>query len=307
MYPSKILVFGEYTILLNSNALAVPYNRFYGELAFMDAETNKELIEPIRSNTSLKEFLKFSRPGNKNQKLTYSLDFETFEKDLENGLYFKSDIPEESGLGSSGALIAAIFDKYANISTSDRDILKIRNCLALLESFYHGLSSGIDPLISYLKSPLLIKDNEIYRIFIPPIEELLQKYGLFLVYGQRSGKTGELVSDFNNKCRSDPEYLNKVQKHYIPANNKCITLLTSSNNFKSFFSAIRKITLLQLEIFNELIPVEFIPLTYYGLENNLFYLKLCGSGGGGYFLGFTENKVETEKYFKDLGYQILVY
>jgi mevalonate kinase len=307
MYPSKILVFGEYTILLNSNALAVPYNRFYGELAFMDEDTDKERIEPIRSNKSLKEFLKSSRTGNKNQKLTYTLDFETFEKDLENGLYFKSDIPEESGLGSSGALIAAFFDKYANIRTSDRDILKIRNCLALLESFYHGLSSGIDPLVSYLKSPLLIKDNKIYRIFNPPIEELLQKYGLFLVHGQRSGKTGVLVNDFNNKCKSDPEYLNKIQKRYIPVNNECITLLMSINNSKSFFSAIRKITLLQLEIFNELIPEKLIPLTNYGLENNLFYLKLCGSGGGGYFLGFTNNIIQTECYFNEMGYKILVY
>jgi len=307
MFPSKILLFGEYTILLNSYALAIPYNRFNGELAFIDDETSKELIVPIRSNKSLKEYLKFSKSGNIIQKLTYSFDFVRFEKDLENGLYFKSTIPEESGLGSSGSLVAAIFDRYTNIPTSERDIPKIRNCLALLESFYHGLSSGIDPLVSFLKSPVLIKDNEIYRTFIPPVEELLQKNGLFLLHFRRNGKTGELVTNFKNKCRSDPEYLNKLQQEYIPANNECIMSLTDLYNSKRFSSAIRNITLLQLVVFNEMIPEKLVRLTNYGLENNLFYLKLCGSGGGGYFLGFTENIEETEKFFSDKGYQILVY
>ena len=26
-----------------------------------------------------------------------------------------------------------------------------------------------------------------------------------------------------------------------------------------------------------------------GIESNAYYLKLCGSGGGGFILGFTEN------------------
>jgi mevalonate kinase len=307
MHPSKILLFGEYTILLNSYALAIPYIRLKGELAFMDAPSGKEHGEQVHSNHRLKEFLIFSKQSDINRKLTYPLDFVSFDKDIENGLYFKSDIPEESGLGSSGALIAAIFHKYSDIPASGIDILKIRNCLALLESYFHNNSSGIDPLVSYLKTPLLIRENEISITNPHQIEKSLQEYGLFLVNSRIKRKTGELVKKYNRRCLSDHEYISKTEQEYIPVNNECIMSLSESNNAERFFSAIRKLTLIQLEIFNEMIPEKIIQLTHYGVEKDLFYLKLCGSGGGGYFLGFTKDISQTESFFNERGYQILVY
>ena len=38
-----------------------------------------------------------------------------------------------------------------------------------------------------------------------------------------------------------------------------------------------------------MIPQHFHELWKKGLETNDYYLKLCGSGGGGYILGFTQN------------------
>ncbi|MGA0031695.1 MAG: mevalonate kinase, partial [Flavobacteriaceae bacterium] len=38
-----------------------------------------------------------------------------------------------------------------------------------------------------------------------------------------------------------------------------------------------------------MIPESVHGLWQKGLETNAYYLKLCGSGGGGYFLGFTED------------------
>jgi mevalonate kinase len=38
-----------------------------------------------------------------------------------------------------------------------------------------------------------------------------------------------------------------------------------------------------------MIPPQFHELWKKGIETNDYYLKLCGSGGGGYILGFTEN------------------
>jgi mevalonate kinase len=54
-----------------------------------------------------------------------------------------------------------------------------------------------------------------------------------------------------------------------------------------------------------MIPDKIIQLTYYGVEKDLFYLKLCGSGGGGFFLGFTKNITQTESFFNERGYQIV--
>ena len=41
-----------------------------------------------------------------------------------------------------------------------------------------------------------------------------------------------------------------------------------------------------------------------GLETNAYYLKLCGSGGGGYLMGFTPDLITAKKLMQ--GYQIEV-
>ena len=38
-----------------------------------------------------------------------------------------------------------------------------------------------------------------------------------------------------------------------------------------------------------MIPSQFHKLWKKGIDTNAYYLKLCGSGGGGYILGFTQD------------------
>ena len=40
-------------------------------------------------------------------------DLAALKKDISLGLYFDSSIPQGYGVGSSGALVASIYDKYA--------------------------------------------------------------------------------------------------------------------------------------------------------------------------------------------------
>jgi len=55
-----------------------------------------------------------------------------------------------------------------------------------------------------------------------------------------------------------------------------------------------------------MIPEQFHALWSKGLETNEYYLKLCGSGGGGYILGFTEDfekaKIALEDYRLEVVY-----
>ena len=44
-----------------------------------------------------------------------------------------------------------------------------------------------------------------------------------------------------------------------------------------------------------MIPKEFHKIWASGIESNDYYLKLCGSGGGGYILGFTRNLEKAKK------------
>lgn len=307
MYPSKILLFGEYTILLNSQALAIPYGRFKGDWNFMKDIIDSVPLEVHDSNSNLKEFLAYLKAEGKKINLDYHLDISRFEEDLESGIYFKSDIPKGSGLGSSGALVAAVFDRYVKDYSSTTDVYKLKRYLALLESFYHGTSSGIDPLVSFTNSTVLVKGNNEVEMINLPADKTLQRHGLFLIDSGQKGETSELVNYFKQKCSSDNDYLNTIQNHYIPINNECIKELVGQNDTGHFFSTIHELSGLQLSLFEEMIPKNIIPLIKYGLENDLFYLKLCGSGGGGYFLGFSENVAETKEFFKNEEYEILLY
>ena len=48
-----------------------------------------------------------------------------------------------------------------------------------------------------------------------------------------------------------------------------------------------------------MIPEQFHTLWKTGIDTNAYYLKLCGSGGGGYILGFTEDISKAQSLLKD--------
>jgi len=66
-------------------------------------------------------------------------------------------------------------------------------------------------------------------------------------------------------------------------------------NVSSLFSNIKQLSLTVLDNFKPMIPQQFHQLWKKGIETNDYYLKLCGSGGGGYILGFTENFEKAQK------------
>jgi mevalonate kinase len=56
---------------------------------------------------------------------------------------------------------------------------------------------------------------------------------------------------------------------------------------------------------NYLIPQSFEKLVKQGLAKGDYFLKICGSGGGGYMLGFTENWETTQEQLHDQDLEIL--
>ncbi|GAL79175.1 mevalonate kinase [Algibacter lectus] len=118
----------------------------------------------IASNASLQRYVGYLE--NINPELVV-FDVASLKKHVEAGMYFDSSIPQGYGVGSSGALVAAIYDKYAQdkitvLENLTREkLLKLKTIFSEMESFFHGKSSGLDPLNSYLSIPILInsKDN----------------------------------------------------------------------------------------------------------------------------------------------------
>ena len=186
LFYSKILLFGEYGIIKNSKGLSIPYNSFKGGLKIGDI--NSKIVD--QSNRSLQIFRDFL--SNIDSSIVV-FDLKKMNKDLSNGMYFDSTIPQGYGVGSSGALVAAFYDRYAInkftvLENLTRDkILQLKSIFSSMESFFHGKSSGLDPLNSYLSLPILInsKDN------IEPAGIPSQKEGKGAVFLLDSGIVGE--------------------------------------------------------------------------------------------------------------------
>src|SRR6478609_2506578 len=163
LFYSKILLFGEYGIIQDSKGLSIPYNFYNGALK-MDQNPSEEAI---KSNESLSKFVSYLETLQQEQPTLVTFDFKTLKNDTKAGMYFDSSIPQGYGVGSSGALVAAIYDKYAHnkitvLENLTREkLLQLKAIFSNMESFFHGKSSGLDPLNSYLSIPILInsKDN----------------------------------------------------------------------------------------------------------------------------------------------------
>lgn len=270
-YNAKILLFGEYTVTLGSGALAIPYDEYSGYWDFgAGHESSKHGLR------KLAEFVSHSPELNAKYNLT------AFYEALENGLYFNSNIPSGYGLGSSGAVVAAFYDTYALQKTDDPALLK--NDLALLESAFHGASSGIDPLVSLLNVPILIGDQ--YEISTPKIDKIF--YNMFLHDTGISRQTGPLVSLFKSKLNDDKDFKNAVDQ--LSAINKEAIQSYILSDRASLFTHFDQISKIQYVFFGEMIPEPFRKLWKKGLDSDTFKLKLCGAGGGGYLMGIVKDQ-----------------
>lgn len=293
-------------------ALTIPFTHFHGELSF-DNKYNKYKYTDYdfanNSNVQLEAYSAYLNKIIQEGKLDIKFNFDAFVKDLDNGLYFESSIPQGFGLGSSGALVAALYDQYAedkiigSRSTIKEDILKLKNLFSAMESFFHGKSSGIDPLNSYIKFPLLIKSKKEIKTVGIPRNKYNGDSAIFLVNTGTPGKTEPLVNLFLEKCEQ-PNYFHMITNEYIPLNNICITNLINGE-LNEFFENLSDLSELQYNHFEEMIPDKFKPIWNDGLKTDDFSLKLCGSGGGGYLLGFTPNLTNAQKYFKENNIDII--
>jgi mevalonate kinase len=278
-FKAKILLFGEYTVLHKSDALLVPFDKFSGELDFINGGVGSD-NQKFESNSILKNFYNHFQAKEVKSDIDNFFNYSKLKEDIDTGLYFNSNIPMGYGIGSSGALIAAIYNRYYDPITFD--ISEIQQILAHFESFFHGSSSGLDPLVSLFNNGIYIFNNS------PSIEEVnYSKFNPFLIDTGKSRATESFVAIFNNKCKSIT-YLRIVKDKLAVANNNTINSLRNGDE-NNFFSHLKELSTLQFNYMKDMILPEYEQLWQFGLESDNFYLKLCGAGGGGYILGFTKN------------------
>lgn len=307
IFYAKILLFGEYSVLLDSMGLSIPYTHFRGELSFLNEDKYTDRNYAHRSNLELRKFLDYLR--NSSNGFDRLIDLKAMEKDLEKGIYFESTIPEGYGLGSSGALCAAVYKRYGKERIGNRfrlqvdQILQLKKVLSRLESGFHGTSSGLDPLNSYLKVPLLIRNREDIQQVSLPGKKFGKNSAIFLVNTGSPGNTAPLVKKFMEKCEA-PGFLDLMQKELIPLNNQCVEQLVEGR-VEDFFTSLNSLSAFQLQHFSAMIPTAYRQVWAEGLEADKFWMKLCGSGGGGFLLGFTRSVGEIQTILERRGLAIV--
>ena len=107
LFYAKVLLFGEYGIIKDAKGLSIPYNFYKGALKISDTKNDQAQI----SNQKLTEYVDYLEKIDRNL-VTFSI--KQLREDLSRGLYFDSSIPQGYGIGSSGALVAAVYDRYAH-------------------------------------------------------------------------------------------------------------------------------------------------------------------------------------------------
>lgn len=291
LFYAKILLFGEYGIIKDSKGLAIPYNSYKGALKI--ASNLDEVAK--KSNTNLQKFATYLQTLDKT---IVTFDFDQLQKDINAGMYFDSSIPQGYGVGSSGALVASIYDKYAQdkitvLENLTREkLLKLKEIFSVMESYFHGKSSGLDPLNSYLSLPILINSKEhIEPAGIPSQKE--GKGAVFLLDSEQIGETEPMVSIFMKKMKNEG-FRKMLSEEFSLYTDACIENFLKGDA-TALFGNVKQLSKIVLKNFKPMIPKPFHKVWAKGIKTNDYYLKLCGSGGGGYILGFTEDYEKAKK------------
>lgn len=277
IFPAKLLLFGEHVLLLGATALAVPVPAFGGRWAWSEYRD--------RHHGRLMQFAQSEA-----LKSVEVLDTEQFEQDLKAGLIFQSDIPTGYGLGSSGALCAAIYARYSTEHISD--LRKLKSIFAQMEGFFHGNSSGIDPLTSFVGEPILIQNKTEVSLASP------RAWGadspcVFLLDSRLPRRTGPLVSWFLAQSE-EPGFARKLTEDYLPMHEAALRgWLTADADL--FWPNLRRISAFQLEHFSPMVPDTLKRFWEKDIDNQGLVLKICGAGGGGFVLGFARELELAQK------------
>lgn len=275
-FPAKVLLFGEYAVLEGSEALASPFDEYYGVWSKEESELDVPEIDIKGLVVHIEKLM--------DNKLI-EFDIDKMIEDWNEGWRFRTNIPIGYGLGSSGAFTAALYYKYG---AGDYKIMapnKVKRHTALIESFFHGESSGLDPTISIYNKPIHSKYE--WEFVENDVFEKIKDVGLrfFLLDSQVSRSARSLIAHFKTQTTS-PAFRNNVLDPLVSANYDAIR--ATLNGERSLWELFEKISKLQFEHFQPMIVDQIQEIWADGLSDSEPYmLKICGAGGGGYYLGLT--------------------
>ncbi len=277
------MLVGEYGVMLGGSALTLPFKKFHAKVRTTHKIPPGKEKEAAQSLKYLKALFDYVRHL---PKATFHArpDLSLFSKSLKR-YWLDLTIPTGYGLGSSGAVSAAIYDQFFPDSES-LDLPQQKEDLAAIESYFHGVSSGVDALTCYVNSPLYFRlDGTIQKVDFNPVQ-IPSGYRFFLLDSGERYETGPLVKQFLLQME-DQGFAFSIRNEYLDVNQKLIESLLREKEVDPGL-LVRILSDYQLTHFRKMIPPTILDLWIEGQVSNEYYLKLNGSGGG-YMLGITHH------------------
>jgi mevalonate kinase len=281
IYPSKIMLVGEYGVGVGGSALTIPFNRYYARVRKGGKIPEGKAGEAALSSKIMEGLFRYisSLPQGS---FHAAPDLELFSRQMEK-LWLETNIPAGCGLGSSGAISAAIYDLFFPGSGST-PLAAQKADLALIESHFQGKSSGADALTCHAGRALRFReDGTIQKVDFKPAE-IPGGYRFFLLDSGIRFDTGPLVKHFLENLE-DPGFADSIRNEYLAINQKLIEALLGEREADPGLM-VRALSDYQFTNFRKMIPDSVLDLWIEGQVSNEFYLKLNGSGGG-FMLGIT--------------------
>jgi len=279
--PSKVMLAGEYGVVTGGSALTIPFPYFYAQVLTTDQvpeEKKKEASQSLRYLHRLFEYIA-AQPASS---FHASPDLVHFRQNLKR-YWLDMTIPTGYGLGSSGAVSAAVYDLFFP-DAGPLPLEHQKEDLARIESFFHGKSSGVDALTCYRNASLwFTEEGSIHPAEFDPAR-IPGGYRFFLLDSGVKYNTGPLVKRYLEQLK-DPAFETMIREEYLMLNRKLIEALLGKRQADPAM-LVRMISEFQWHHFQPMIPPSVQDLWIDGQVSNEYYLKLNGSGGG-FMLGIT--------------------
>ena len=132
---------------------------------------------------------------------------------------------------------------------------------------------------------------------------VLYKGAVFLLDSGESSDTAPMVEIFFESMKNK-EYSKIIKEDFINTTDNCVDDFLKAD-FKSLFLNIKKLSKVVLKNFKPMIPEDFHNIWAKGIESNDYFLKLCGSGGGGYILGFSQDFEKAKSALRDYKLEVV--
>ena len=129
------------------------------------------------------------------------------------------------------------------------------------------------------------------------------KGAIFLMDSGLPGQTQNMVSIFLEKCKQDG-FRHLIKNQFKKYNDECIEAFLKKD-FKPLFHSLKQLSQLVYDNFSPMIPDNYKKLWKEGIDSNSYYLKLCGSGGGGYILGFAKDYEKADKMLEGFNKEVI--